>query len=532
MAVLKNNEYRFPFWGAKNTFITGLDPLGLQNTSEATFTFLLPGITNLTNRIRYYGFYCWLLDYYAREIRHTDPKIQYNFIRRAELMIALLMQTEASEVTQVTGSNFASKLIDQEANPYYDLEEGADKNGDRKTYWKFSSGAFGQYYAGALQDIGLVTKNEDGNFICTMADAEDFLAGEQLAQIFAAGIPEAIRRRFLSIVDEGKLPKNEIPGLFQHFSLKNIPVESAEWQAYKQLLFQKDLPLQEEREEMETFLNRRKTLLHFLSFIGEQEELQGWEGFTRTNYQTQGRLFDEEGNTLRLWYFYQLNEYWHYGAGALFWGMLHLLEQEFQVAELSRFVRHFTGEIAASLEEIHGIDSGGIALEHFIHLTRQSEEEYAAQIHQAVKQKDALGAAVGGIELLMKIVDKNQGELETLQELTNRYGVLRDGDVLSFLNEVLSKQEVGLKEFLKDFMLRHLIYRHQYVAYRKTGSGMTTTLKFLLEENLIRHLENFEPRFTSPRLSAVLHMFEDLHLITGKKELTGYGRRLATENRA
>ncbi|MDA0317562.1 MAG: hypothetical protein O2784_07570 [Proteobacteria bacterium] len=76
MAILKNNEYKTVVWGSKNNFITGLDPLGLQITSEATYATLLPGVTNLTNRIRYYGFYCWLLDFYAENIRDTNQQTQ------------------------------------------------------------------------------------------------------------------------------------------------------------------------------------------------------------------------------------------------------------------------------------------------------------------------------------------------------------------------------------------------------------------------------------------------------------------------
>ena len=45
MAILKNNEYKTVVWGSKNNFITGLDPLGLQITSEATYATLLPGVT-------------------------------------------------------------------------------------------------------------------------------------------------------------------------------------------------------------------------------------------------------------------------------------------------------------------------------------------------------------------------------------------------------------------------------------------------------------------------------------------------------
>ena len=77
MGILKNNDYTRLLSGVpKTTSSPGLDPLGLQITSEATYAALLPGVTNLTNRIRYYGFYCWLLDFYAENIRDTNQQTQ------------------------------------------------------------------------------------------------------------------------------------------------------------------------------------------------------------------------------------------------------------------------------------------------------------------------------------------------------------------------------------------------------------------------------------------------------------------------
>jgi hypothetical protein len=81
MAVLQKGKSNYPFWGASINLITGLDPLGLQTTSEATYATMLPGISNLTNRLRYYGFYCWLLDFYFKTEKKGNSKEQYRFIR-------------------------------------------------------------------------------------------------------------------------------------------------------------------------------------------------------------------------------------------------------------------------------------------------------------------------------------------------------------------------------------------------------------------------------------------------------------------
>ena len=46
----------------------GLDPLGMQTTSVALYQQLVPGISNVTLRMRYYGLYAWLAWRYASDV--------------------------------------------------------------------------------------------------------------------------------------------------------------------------------------------------------------------------------------------------------------------------------------------------------------------------------------------------------------------------------------------------------------------------------------------------------------------------------
>ena len=52
------------YWASNDGFKVGRDPMGIQNSSIATYGCLLPGLTNLTGHIRYYSLYCWLLNEY------------------------------------------------------------------------------------------------------------------------------------------------------------------------------------------------------------------------------------------------------------------------------------------------------------------------------------------------------------------------------------------------------------------------------------------------------------------------------------
>jgi hypothetical protein len=54
---------------------SGLDPLGMQRPIEAIYQSLLPGVSTITLRFRYYSFFPWILKHYEDHIRHTDPAI-------------------------------------------------------------------------------------------------------------------------------------------------------------------------------------------------------------------------------------------------------------------------------------------------------------------------------------------------------------------------------------------------------------------------------------------------------------------------
>lgn len=68
----------------------GLDPLGMQNSSVSLYQTFLPGISNVTLRMRYYGLYAWLCRTYAKQVGDTNPESWKRFIRRAEALYALI----------------------------------------------------------------------------------------------------------------------------------------------------------------------------------------------------------------------------------------------------------------------------------------------------------------------------------------------------------------------------------------------------------------------------------------------------------
>ena len=357
MAVLQKGNVLYPFWGDSVNFIKGLDPLRLQVASEAIYSTLLPGVTNLTNKIRYYGFYCWLIDLYFKEKKGNRAE-QNRFIRRAELMIAIIMQSKRPDVTQITGSLFASNLVKE--NPtVYDLAAGADKDGSNKAvYWKHSSGAFGQYYYGAMSALSLVgeARHEKGEVIFSVIDKPyQKVSGKGLAQAFDSGLTEEVRALFYDCIKRGKLSHEEIQKLIDYFSIDKVPTDSKEWELYVEMLCDIDYPgfLYEGDKPS----HRRNTIRALIASAVDHDNEYGWKIYMNNCYK---RKFSNKNDTDIGWYCYRLNEYWQFACTLIFQGALEYLEsiqhEEYLQIFIDDFstliVNEFEVEQSISLEEL------------------------------------------------------------------------------------------------------------------------------------------------------------------------------------
>lgn len=54
--------------------IDGLDHLGIELVSVNLYQAMLPGLTNVTERARYYSFYPWIIHRYAQEGQRSGLK--------------------------------------------------------------------------------------------------------------------------------------------------------------------------------------------------------------------------------------------------------------------------------------------------------------------------------------------------------------------------------------------------------------------------------------------------------------------------
>jgi hypothetical protein len=99
----------------------------------------LPGISNVTLRMRSYGLYAWLCKKYAEHIGDTDPKTRQRFVRRAEALYALIAECQGSEAG-VAGIQWAHETLSSHET---DLNFAvASEPGSSEYYLKQKWGAF------------------------------------------------------------------------------------------------------------------------------------------------------------------------------------------------------------------------------------------------------------------------------------------------------------------------------------------------------------------------------------------------------
>jgi len=525
MAILKAGQAKYPFWGMSLNYITGLDPLGLQTTSEATYSYLLPGISNLTNRMRYYGFYCWLLNLYANRQKKVSKQDQFRFLRRGEFLASVIMASESPATPQITGSNFTKPLVLAPGGTI-SLSDGADQEEGKTTYWKFPSGAFGQYYLGPLMALGWVvsvSSTEDVNDFIYKAtpDKEGVeISGHKMGVVFGQNIPKKAEDLFYNAVITGSVSKKEVRYLYDYFYLNRVDTESEEWESYHKVLVGRDYPL--EVDETKFTYHRHNTIQDLMRFCNSENDRQwDWVAYLEHVYQQKPISDDGIEETRTGWYHYQLNEYWHYAAGTIFWSMLVELRNRVHDQPLIPFTQEFadlslkaikvTDKEATKARSFRGVIDG---------LSSHQEFELINETAETIKEGNHVKALGLGWLLLFTIMKNNEKQLRELDLFAEHRGITRDGSVTEMFLALFDQGQKTLKEFLHDFLLRHIINRHQYVALRKMGNGTTCTFKFLVEERYIRFREVFAPRFTSPRLNALTNLLFDLGVIDEENSVT------------
>lgn len=199
-------------WVKPPTAIGGLDHLGTQGPCLLIYSQLLPGITNVTDRARYYSLYPWLVWSFEQRFPDADAERFIEFYRRADCLFSLISERH-SRVTDHDAERHGAAMVGRnQLLPALDrLQQGnmlqlthyTDKDSERR-YFKNRLGGLGQYYAGALAQLELMDPSSKPWIKFTIE------RGQPLAEAVGSAVPVD---RFWAVVQADQVSLNDLDAL-------------------------------------------------------------------------------------------------------------------------------------------------------------------------------------------------------------------------------------------------------------------------------------------------------------------------------
>ena len=162
-------------WVSPARVITGQDHLAVSAISQHLFTELLPGLTNVTQRIRCYSFYPWFVWAFDQRAAKKSANEIVRTFRRAEVLhslIGILHELDEDDEWPHGGGLVGRDVLVPVARAILDgrtvrLSKYAvldSENGPR--YFKHRLGGLGQYYLGPLRELMVLDGNARSGLRC------------------------------------------------------------------------------------------------------------------------------------------------------------------------------------------------------------------------------------------------------------------------------------------------------------------------------------------------------------------------------
>ena len=508
---MKADTHIAPYLAKSITPVFGLNHLGLRNAAEDLFTTLLPGLNGVTQRVRYYSFYCWITGQFVKLFTgdgRTDLAYRL-FIRKGEMLLALIQAHRNPDVTGIPGISYALTTLGQEGDTFdllrcVDRPENARRTQD--TYWANPGGILSQYYGSSMKDMALLPTLKGSSAVSVPSQKGDFLPegtlpGGSPPAAFARSAGNGAAELFLSCVQRSVVSRKELDGLKDRFVMKDFGDIGSERELLIRMLEQKDYPaIESSRRHL-----RRDTVRRFLSYCkrdrraGTRDSVQ----FPTVVYRQvlDGTLLDECSLG---WYAYHINDRWQYHSSVIFACVLETLQRDGGWVRVGELVDSLAEGMYRALLPRSGATVGDVA--------DRIDSGETAQLAFKTIEEEAADAMVS----LLRLYCENRRKRETVEAYKAAFKDLKTcgrNDFFAFMAELDSQLEVPFLDFLKEYILKKIIYRHHTVSLMKYSATRVASNKFLLEDGYIRFLEQTECTATAPRIDSLVEYLTDLGLL-------------------
>lgn len=527
-------------WVKRPHHTKGLDPLGVQAPCITIYQQLVPGITNVTDRARYYSFYPWLIWAFNQTEEERSEAALVEWIRRGDCLFSMIgirhrfvsgdedgQLHDAALVGSRTLRPVVRDLADHEVVSLSDFT--IRKEGNPNRYFKNKFGGLGQYYLGTLSEFGIMGRQE--------SEPAYTRRGEALAE----AVDEAVNRTtFVETIQEGRITNQRLDDL-AGFCPCQLAESEKELSALIDLFFGVDVPGDLESE------HRSNTLLLHLDLIREvarsdSEAAYGEDLFRGCAYGgalpdgQQWTVSDGLDDARRGWAVYEKNELLSLALQCVFWVSL-------REVEVSRPSLRRTDDLGTWFAESDTVTEatrtlGETAFSDALEEARRSLaplSEVFSPGHEFTLANRLLSVQRDG-DVTRSEVLALAGQLLLLTAARSE-AVKNPYDPLSFPSDYFDSYPLNLSSFKRhtteewhDLTLPEWFgwlashwgaEAHMRVALRKLHAQSNDTFHIVPTESGLTVLAEPTPTFTTPRFSTTIQILQDLGVIRRNSEGTG-----------
>ena len=474
----------------------------MRTASEQIFTALLPGMNVVTLRIRYYSFYCWLLQrFYTTRERATLSDFR-RYIRTSELLLALI-HVACGRANGVPGTQRASSILSANEEVIDFLQDAIPDDKDTKSYWDGANGILGSYYVVALQELNLIKPLADDIRMYNITPHNNTtVSGEDMAEAFGKSVAP-VADLFESSAQMGRVSHAELLEMAPYFQTHEMG-NSEERRLLLRVLLQADRAM----TECPTHF-RRGTMRLLLRFLGnKQPDCFSEIDFAQYVYQLFAQGQDHSIEAMG-WYAYHLNDRRQYASLCIFNELLTILSQSAAPGQWES-IASLTAQLAK--EVVSALDCDTLTV---------AEALQRWPSIPAPKQKMA--------QAFYNLLDdyrQNEGFRDT-QRRIKEAGIAVTNDALAAFADIESHRGEPLTQYVQRFLTEKIIYNHYAEAMRKYCLTGVATHKLAIESGRVKGLALYEPSHSTPRVGTLYEFATDLALVKEAK-LTPLGMETLT----
>jgi hypothetical protein len=508
-----------PAWTVQSD-TQGLDPLGMQNTSITLYQQLLPGISNVTLRMRYWSFHTWLTAEYARAHHSADVDEWCRFLRRGEALYALIAQHNTQDIG-VAGNLWAKRKLQELRGDRLAFSTFTDRKATTQ-YLQQKFGAFGAAYASQLLEVGLIEQAQNHDVPVPTAE------GWKLARSFADEI-RSFGELFLEVANRGSVTLAELARMAA-MTPSSIDEGTPECQQYEKILFAAGAM------GGEPATRRRDTLRLVLHTAHELQGLPDADAVRWVCYaghddkgDALAPLSGADGEHRYRWRVYHANDLTHICHESLLRYILEVLEGYPGGVPL----RPLLAEVIERLLAVPATRPRSWAeLEASVDLPANAwSEETDAEWQLAnallgVRVEAALPAqtAFEALRLLAVLGRRLRPERERMWQVLRPAAHKTSQTVFTEMEFLHARRDTPIEELLSTFLKQRILDRHLAVAFQKLRAGDYTFL-FELDEGRLQLRRKAIAVLTNPRLKPAIRFLGDIHLLDDSG-LTPAGQRM------